>query len=108
MPAARPSLSRRDPRELARSPPLSQYERSQRAQENSAPPSRMTPANHDRFAELDAQNQRFPGAQIAPEDMVADSRQDLLTSVLAKPVSGSIGVLNPTGSCQGRELSLDP
>jgi hypothetical protein len=52
--------------------------------------------------------ERFPGAQIAPEDMVADSRQDLLTSVLAKPVSGSIGVLNPTGPCQGRELSLDP
>ena len=43
------ALAGRDPRELARSPPLSQYERSQRAQENSAPPSRMTPANHDRL-----------------------------------------------------------
>ena len=40
-----PSASRRNPRELARSPPIPQHERSQRAQENSAPPSRLIPAN---------------------------------------------------------------
>jgi hypothetical protein len=34
---------------LARSSPLSQYEPSQRVQEKSAPPGRMTPANHDRL-----------------------------------------------------------
>jgi hypothetical protein len=51
-----PKLSRRDPRELARSPPLSQYQRSQRAQENPARSRRMSPANMTAFAEIDTQN----------------------------------------------------
>ena len=40
--ASHPSLSRRNTRKLARIPPLPQYERSQRAQEDQPPPSRLT------------------------------------------------------------------
>ena len=49
LPASRARLSRRNPRKLARSPPLPQYERSQGAQENSPPQSRITQPIHDRL-----------------------------------------------------------
>ena len=49
LPAPRPRLSRRNPRKLARSPPLPQHERPQGAQENLPPQSRLTQPTHDRL-----------------------------------------------------------
>jgi hypothetical protein len=47
-------------RELARGPPLPQYERSQGAQENPTPPSRIDQPEMTAFAELDAHNRPEP------------------------------------------------
>ena len=63
LPTPRPSPCRRNSRELARGPPLPQYERSQGAQENPIPPSRIDQPKVTAFAELDAHN---PGSASAP------------------------------------------
>src|SRR5271165_5693858 len=59
----RSSPCRRNSRELARGPPLPQYERSQGAQENPIPPSRIDQPKMTAFAELDAHN-LFPSQSI--------------------------------------------
>src|SRR5271166_1416194 len=60
----RSSPCRRNSRELARGPPLPQYERSQGAQENLIPPSRIDQPKMTAFAELDAHNRPPPDDAI--------------------------------------------
>ena len=59
----RSSPCRRNSRELARGPPLPQNERSQGAQENPIPPSRIDQPKMTAFAELDARHNRRPGSR---------------------------------------------
>src|SRR5271166_3851483 len=68
----RSSPCRRNSRELARGPPLPQYERSQGAQENPISPSRIDQPKMTAFAELDAHNRRFPFALTDKVEVAQD------------------------------------